>query len=420
MHVRSPIRVVLLLFFCGSSTLAQQVPAPTPPLLDLDSLVKAHSHQLRNADGNINDEGLSFLLGQIGDAQIVAIAEEHNTAEIPHFASMLFAQLHNNLGFNYFADEQDPYTLRLLSSPSMRTSQDSVVALARRWPTALTFATDEEMQMLFNIAHTSTARGHPLWGVDQAFGATHYLTRLRQLAPTAAARVAVDSLLGTAERVERARFDSASKHYMSQVATEQEFQNLVNLFHAAPGSEAAWLIDALVRSAHIYTAYQLAANQGQPTGWENAWSRERYMKERFSEEYRIAVARGDSLPRVLIKAGHWHIHRGIYPGSMALTLGNFASELAQFNGKESYVISTGITGPPGQWRQYKGPIASVVPPSDWTLVDLRALRPYARGKRIKDLPDDLRVLIFTADAALYFGKAQPGHNSLMDWLARTH
>jgi hypothetical protein len=206
---------------------------------------------------------------------------------------------------------------------------------------------------------------------------------------------------------------------MSQVASEAAFDHLDAVFHPHSGSEAEWLIKALSRSAHIYTAYYLAATNGQPTGWENAWSRERYMKERFTEEYRLAVTRGDTLPRVLLKAGHWHIHRGLYPGSMALTLGNFASEVAQFNGKESYVISTGITGPPGQWRAYKGPIASAVPVSDWTLVDLRALRPYARGKRIKDLPEDLRLLIFTADAALYFGRAQPGRNSLEDWLKKS-
>jgi hypothetical protein len=412
--------IISSLFFLGSSAFAQQAPTPNPSLLDLDSLLKAHSHQLRNPDGGISDAGFAFLLREIGDAQIVAIAEEHNVEEIPDFATRLFTKLHDSLGFDYFADEQDPYTLRLLSASSRRGNGDSVIALARRWPTALTFATDEEMQMLSNIAHTSDARGNPLWGLDQAFGATHFLARLRELAPDNAARTAVDTLARRAESFERARFDSGSKHYMSQVVTEPEFAHLSSVFHPPSGSEAAWLINALIRSAHIYTAYYQAVDKGQPTGWENAWSRERYLKERFTEEYRLAVSRGDTLPRVLIKAGHWHIHRGLYPGSMALTLGNFASEVAQFNGKQSYVITTGITGPPGQWRQYKGAIARVVPASEWTLVDLRALRPFARGKHIKDLPEDLRLLIFTTDAALYFGRAQPGHNSLKEWLEQNH
>lgn len=413
-------RIISSLFFLGSSVFAQQAPTLTPSLLDLDSLLKAHSHQLRNADGGINDAGFAFLLREIGDAQIVAIAEEHNVEEIPGFATRLFTKLHDNLGFDYFADEQDAYTLRLLSSPARRGNPDSVIALARRWPTALTFATDEEMRMLADIARTSNARGNPLWGLDQAFGATHFLARLNELAPDNAARAAVDTLARRAESFERARFDSGLKHFMSQVATEADFAHLDSVFHPRPGSETAWLINALIRSAHIYTAYYLAVDKGQPTAWENAWSRERYLKERFTEEYRLAVSRGDTLPRVLIKAGHWHIHRGLYPGSMAPTLGNFASEVAQFNSKQSYVITTGITGPPGQWRQYKGAIARVVPASDWTLVDLRALRPFARGKHIRDLPEDLRLLIFTADAALYFGRAQPGHNSLKEWLEQNH
>ncbi|HJP86343.1 MAG TPA: hypothetical protein VJ852_10160 [Gemmatimonadaceae bacterium] len=408
----------LLPILAGQFAAAQQPPPTPPPQLDLDSIVKAHSYQLRNSSGKINDEGWAFMMHEIGDAQIVAIAEEHNVQEIPHFLTMLFARLHNELGFNYLADEQDPYALRLISSLARRVSEDSIKSLARRWPTALTFATDEEIDMLYKVARLSTGRGNALWGVDQAFGANHYLARLRELSPSAAATAKIDSLARVAEAADRQRYDSTWTHFMARIATEDDFARLRVLFKPAAGSEADWLITALERSAHIYTAYTLAANQNKPTGWENTWSRERYMKERFSEEYHIATSRGDSLPRVLVKAGHWHIHRGLFPQSLALTFGTFVSELAQFNGRQSYVISTGITGPPGQWRQYSNPIARSVPPNDWTLVDLRALRPYARGRRIRDMTGELQQLIFGADAVLYFGGAHPGTESLKDSLAR--
>ncbi len=354
------------------------------------------------------------MLREIGDAQVVAIAEEHNVAEIPHFVTMLFARLHGDLGFNYLADEQDPYALRLISSLAKRVSEDSIRSIARRWPTALTFATDEEIDMLYSVARVSSARGNALWGVDQAFGASHYLARLRELSPSPAATAMIDSLAKVAGLADRQRYDSSWTHFMARTAREEDFARLHTLFSARPGSEADWLITALERSAHIYTAYVLAADHGRPTGWENTWSRERYMKERFTEEYRLAEKRGDSLPKVLAKAGHWHIHRGLYYQSLALTFGTFVSEVAQFNGKQSYVISTGITGPPGQWRQYSSPIAKSVPPTDWTLVDLRALRPFARGKRISDMTPELQQLIFSADAVLYFGGAHPGKESLKD------
>lgn len=410
---------ILLSILAAQVATAQQTTASPPPQLDLDSIVKANSHQLRNASGEINDEGWTFMMREIGDAQIVAIAEEHNVQEIPHFVTMLFARLHNGLGFNYLADEQDPYALRLISSMAHRTTEDSVKALARRYPTALTFATDEEIHMLYTVARMSTGRGNALWGVDQAFGANHYLARLRELSPSAAATAKIDSLALVAQNADRQRYDSTWTHFMARIATEDDFARLRSLFNPTPGSEADWLIGALERSAHIYTAYVLAANQGRPTGWENAWSRERYMKERFAEEYHLATARGDSLPKVLVKAGHWHIHRGLFPQSLALTFGTFVSELAQFNGKQSYVISTGITGPPGQWRLYPSPISKAVPPNDWTLVDLRALRPYARGKRIRDMSAELQQLIFGADAVLYFGGAHPGTESLKDALQKT-
>jgi len=413
--LRSPLAVFLPVL-AMQAAVAQQPTAP--PQLDIDSIVKANSHQLRTAAGEINDEGWAFMLGEIGDAQIVAIAEEHNVQEIPHFVTMLFARLHNSLGFNYVADEQDPYAMRLISAMAHQADEDSVKALARRWPTALTFATDEEIHMLYTVARMSTARGNAVWGVDQAFGANHYLARLRELARSGAARAKIDSLASAAELADRQRYDSTWTHFMARIATEGDFARLRALLNPATGSEADWLIGALERSAHIYTAYMLAANQGRATGWENTWSRERYMKERFSEEYRLAQSHGDSLPRVIVKAGHWHIHRGLFPQSLALTFGTFVSELAQFNGKQSYVISTGITGPPGQWRQYSIAIAKSVPPNDWTLVDLRALRPYARGKRIRDLTGDLQQLIYGADAVLYFGGAHPGTESIGDSLKK--
>ena len=342
-------RLALLLIFSGRLAAAQQTTPVSPPQLDLDSIVRANSHQLRDASGKINDEGWAFMMREIGDAQIVAIAEEHNVQEIPQFLRMLFVRLHNALGFNYVADEQDPYALRLISSLARVATEDSVKSLVRRWPTALTFATDEEIDMLYTAARMSTGRGNALWGVDQAFGANHYLVRLRELSPSPAATAKIDSLARVAAAADRQRYDSTWTHFMARIATEEDFARLRSLFNPAPGGEADWLLRALERSAHIYTAYTLAATQGKPTGWENAWSRERYMKERFAEEYRIATSRGDSLPKVLVKAGHWHIHRGLFPQSLALTFGTFVSELAQFNGKQSYVISTGITGPAGQW-----------------------------------------------------------------------
>ncbi len=411
-------RLTFLLPILVTQFAAAQQPTPPAPL-DLDSIVKASSHQLRNAAGETNDDGWTFLLREIGDAQVVAVAEEHNVQEIPHFVAMLFGRLHNTLGINYFADEQDPYALRLISSLARRVSEDSIKALARRWPTLLTFATDEEIHMLDTIARTATGCGNPLWGVDQAFGANHYLARLRELSPSAAATARTDSLARAAAAADRRRYDSTWTHFMARIATEEDFARLRALFNPRPRSEADWLIGALERSAHIYTAYRLAANEGRPTGWENTWSRERYMKERFTDDYRMAQACGDSLPRVLVKAGHWHIHRGLYYQSLALTFGTFVSEVAQFNGRQSYVISTGITGPAGQWRQYSNPIAKAVPANDWTVVDLRALRPYARGKRIREMTPELQQLIFSADAALYFGGAHPGTESLKDSLQKS-
>jgi hypothetical protein len=111
--MRSRTWLALPLYFFGSWAFAQQASRPDLSLIDLDSLLKAHAHQLRSAESRFNENGFAFLLHEIGDAQVVAIAEEHNTAEIPQFAAMLFERLHRSLGFDYLPTSR---TLTLCSS----------------------------------------------------------------------------------------------------------------------------------------------------------------------------------------------------------------------------------------------------------------------------------------------------------------
>jgi len=271
-----------------------------------------------------------------------------------------------------------------------------VDALVRRWPHAPTFATDEELALIAHIATTSAARTTPLWGLDQELGALHILERLAAIAPSDAAREYVSSLATTARRYEHDRHGDTL--YLAQIAVPEDFASLPDLFRAAPESEAARLMAELQYTNRVYYNHTLS-RRGHPTGYENAREREVGMKQRFIARYARARAAGDTLPRVLLKLGHWHLFRGIGRGNVP-TFGNFASELATANGMDALLLSTYVVDGPEQWRNNSTFAPLALADARFTLIDFRPLRPYAHQGSIADLSDTWKSLLFQADAAL--------------------
>jgi len=362
----------------------------------LDSLLLSHAFPIRLGPDGLSGAGLDVVLAAAAQSQFILIAEEHNVGQLSDFAAGLFEVLEARLGFRYAALEQGGVITRWLSRAARAGGLDSVYSLARRWPHAPTFATDQELEMIARMVDASPAGHDPVWGVDQEFGALHLLERLAELAPNPAARQRAEALAQAARQYEANR--SGDTLYLAQVATPSDFESLPRLFAPAPGSEAESLIDALQRTNRIYYNHTLA-QRGEPTAYENAREREGSMKARFMAEYRRAQAAGDTLPKVLLKLGHWHIYRGIYRGDVP-TLGNFVSELATANGSESFLIATWVIEGPDQWRNSASFVPLALPGEQFTLIDFRPLRPYAHQNMIADLAEPWRSLLFRADAAL--------------------
>lgn len=364
--------------------------------LPLDSLLAAHAHPVRMHSGTLSGEGLELILEAAATSQFVLVAEEHNVGALADFSAALFETLHTRFGFNYAALEQGGVITRWLSRAGRSGGCDSISALARRWPHAPTFATDEELAMIGRIVEVSTADHDPAWGLDQELGALHILEGLGEIAPSRSARARALELAAVARRYEASR--TGDTLYLALVAVPGDFDDLPRLFDPAPGSEAEFLIASLQRTSRIYYNNTLA-QRGQPTGYENMRERERSMKTRFMEEYRRAQATGDTLPRVLLKLGHWHTYRGIYRGNVP-TFGNFASELAVANGMDSFLMATWVIEGPDEWRNSSAFISLALPGEQFTLIDFRPLRPYAHQGMIAELSDVWKSLFFRADAAL--------------------
>jgi hypothetical protein len=347
------------------------------------------------------------------DAQFFMIGESHYVAEIPRFTAALFADLHSVHGYNYYAVENGPVIMRMLSASSVRGKTDRSFAIARKYPHAFQFWDDQEIEAFADIGRISTARTDPLWGLDQEWGALHVLDRLVEIAPTEEARVAARRLADRARPVETARpflHTEKLKRFIRD-ADSASFEELRAKFDPPRGSEADFLIYSLELSNRVYL-HNDAAEHGAVTGYAANSEREQYMKTRFMDEYRRAQKAGDSLPRVLLKFGDVHGGNWLSP-TYVHTLGEFVHEFSIANGGKSFHLVAWLVNDPGTyWSLSDTPayalLARVGSTKAWTIVDLRPLRDLWYAGKLKALSQELRDTIFAFDAVLLIGNGKRG------------
>ena len=235
--------------------------------MPLDDLLARNAHALMWSDTGLSGPGGDLLLDAARDTQFFVIAEEHNLRELNQLASVVFESLHEAHGYDHVALEQGGVITSWLGDPEHRGDLQAIRALVARYPHALTFATDEELEFIATVGRISTA-AHALVarGADQS---------------------GLTALIEEAASHERNR--GGDVHYLAQRADLDQIAALGAFFNfnRNPASEGQRLIDALTRSARIYRNNRLD-REGQPTGYESGREREMSMKHRFMERYREA------------------------------------------------------------------------------------------------------------------------------------
>lgn len=236
----------------------------------------------------------------------------------------------------------------------------------------------------------------------------------RDTSASAAARTLATRYRDSAAARERVR-DLDKYHYIANETTE-DYARLDSLFAPAPGSEAALILDNLAASNRIYRYYFEHRN------YLNGFVREELMKQLFTAQYERAMDLDHAPPKVILKMGHWHLYRGEGPSNMQ-SMGNFASELARFNGRQSFHVAIHSHNAAGGFRSlsawpdsFPDPmIARHLSTDSWTIVDLRPLRAnFSRISRTLrgDQRDQFQRLVFGFDAALYMGGMRPATYNL--------
>ncbi len=360
-----------------------------------DSVLKAHRYELQIRNGRLMGPAAAFLDQAVRGTQFVSLGESHNNRDVPLFTSALFRMLSENHGFGYLAIESGSTMVTPLGRAPRVGNADSVRAYARRYPNGLQFTSDQELDMIAEIGRLSRAAGTRVWGVDQEYGGLHMLERLVALAQSPQSRTLAERVTVRAREYDAERHRTGDTRYISRMAKTADFDSLKEVFRAATGSEAAYLIDALQTSHRIYQNNIFARER--MSGYESNREREELMKTRFLEFYREAQRAGVNSPRVLLKLGHWHIIRGLNWGRQ-FTLGDFAANLARANDQKALSIALYLNNDSGNYgvlKQYPDyePFARAALPNGWTLLDLRPLRPFVQAGRIRLNAEQERIVL---------------------------
>lgn len=401
----------------------QPTPAAPPPL---EGLLAEHAHPVRVEDGELRGPGARLLADAARGTRFFAMGEApHLRAALPPFATALFRLLREEAGYRYLALEEGPLIARLVSEAGRRGGRDSVLAVARRYPTAFHMYTLDELHMMGDVAAlggepvetSGSARATdspgPVWGLNRVYGGWHVLERLAELATTDRAREAARALAEAARPYEEERF-VRNVRWLVEGLEEGELARLEAAFGSSPSdSEAARLLEQLRISRRTFAPYH-REDPAPGDFYRSARLREDNMKRLFSRRYREARAaarepspggrEGASLagqPRVMVKLGLYHLSRGRKLVGEVPTLGNFLSELAVFEGSESFHLAAVTDAEEVRGAGIADPfLAAAEPAGGPVLLDLRPLHPLVGSGELGELPATLRRLVLDYDAVV--------------------
>jgi hypothetical protein len=399
----SLLKLLFCLLLLSALSLSVKAQADT-----FENLLRANAFEIQMQDGRLAGKGAEVIASSLDGVQFVALGEEHNKRAVHEFGGALFRLLHEHYDFNYLALEEDAYWCRMLSEAARDGGGEAVVNLALRYPNAFHLPTTDEMRMIGEVGKTSGSKT-AIWGLNQAFGAAHIYERLVKIAPNKEARAAARKLLDQSLEYEKERFQK-NVHYLVSVARPEDFAALRNAFRPAKNSEADFLIEQLALSNRIFAPYVAKPRPPTAVFYESGKMRELNMKRLFAGRYREAQKAGDALPKVLAMFGQLHLYRGLSERTEQYTLGNYLSELANFNSRKSFHIYTAVDADYIHQGAFE-PLARIASEiagnkSAGAVIDLRPLFDYARNG--KEMKPELRRLIMSYDAFLFLRDAETG------------
>lgn len=382
-------------------------------------------------NGHLTGAGADALSRAAHENQFILVGEDHGIRELPEFVSALFATA-RPAGYTHLGVEIGPITGRRLESMMRAANGQKEVDtfLGKYIPFTLPFFFwKEEAQMLENVVKSLPGKRGVVWGLDQEFilSPTYMFERLAAIAPSASARTLATQLVESSAKGDQAMIKSGNPGAVWMVtSTDADIAKLASTFSPKKGSEADEIIRELTVSRQIYRMF----NTGQ--GYESNQKRDDLMKQHFIGAYNAAKARGETMPKAIIKLGANHVFRG--PSiTDSYEMGSFIPEFAETTGGKSFGILVVVAK--GTWNAYRPfgsdeadktqkydplttseyavfdirSVLDAASTNEWTFLDLRPIRAAAANGRLRGLNPKARRLLTSFDAVVVIPE---GHASV--------
>lgn len=385
----------------------------------LSDAIHQAAHPIAVSGGKLAGPGGDALRSAITAAQFVVLGEDHGIAQIPQLGGALCAELAPS-GFHHLALEVGPSVaseLEGFARANDGAGRDAV--FVKKYPETIAFYDwKEELAML------TACSSYQIWGLDQELmgSPVYVLPKILATRPGPAGKAAIEGLVrdNAAARAAAAKTGDYGKLFL--MAAPQASLDAAKAALAKDGSpEAQALFASLLESREIYQG-QMGSNV-----YASNRRRARLMKGMFLDDLSAAMKADKAFPKVLVKVGAWHAYRGLNP-LRSSEIGNLIGEAAEGHKVEAVnLIVLGVKGAQLRAAGVGRPAApqpldlahdkdsdyKVLAPffaelgKDWTLFDLRTLRPQL-GK-LGPIDPELERVIFGFDFLVLIPDPKPSH-----------
>lgn len=305
--------------------------------------------------------------------------------------------------------ETGPWTAEKLTA-LLRQGGTAYEDYLRAYPLGIPFYNLREERELLERMVADNPVADPLWGVDQTFvlSPPALLARLGEIAPTEAARSAVEAFLA-AHPVAPDAPPPANPLALTQLEPGA-FDPLRPHFQDSP--EGRRILDELAESAAIYQLFMAGENL------ESNRRRATYLRRNASDRFHAALRESPEVPRFVVKLGGAHTYRGRTTNNV-FDVGNLALALADEVGMRALNVAV-YCGPGSRAAGFLGGSSDCwaengmlhgafeeVGGEGWALFDLEAIRPLLHRRRIEDLAPATEQFLWAFDALILLPGTHP-------------
>ena len=423
---RLTVVVVLLTLASTLTASAQPQPAPAGDSALRAALVQHHATLSVDSAGRIGGAGGAMLVDAGRQARFFLVGEEHGVAENPRLVGALFRAL-APAGYRHLAIETGDAVAAELNRRALGADPAGAITgfVTEYYPGVPFYNLREEAHLLAGAVAAAGRRPDVLWGLDYDVMADRYaLRRLRAIAPNASARAAADRAIAVGDSMLDAALAAGNPATVFAFAGSAPLvAELRRAYAPAPGSEAERILDNVDETLRINRLWV------EGHGYESNVARSSYLKRQFMRKYQAARAASRAspareAPRVMLKFGASHMIRG-RTFANSYDIGSLAAELAEAEGASAFGVMViggresrhaqfdprtfGYSPAPGEYAEqaWAKPFYDSADAAQWTVFDLRRLRPLLSDGRLGQLPARTTQVIYGFDALVILTRSHP-------------